>query len=160
MYIYENDRNKMTTQADSLQNMVSFVEKLQRYDEKTLTIPIKPGKWSTREIIGHLYYWDRYLIEAMIPHIAEGAVLPPFPNHDVYNRAAIASLEGRNASRIIDGFISGRKLLIEQISSLDDKIAFKIRGSEEIFTTDKIIDKFFKHDKLHQGQIETFLSNE
>lgn len=159
MSTYENNRDKMMTQVDSLQNMLSFVEKLQSYDEKTLTVLIKPGKWSIREIIGHLYYWDSYLMESMIPRVAKDAALPPFPNHAVFNRAAIASLEGRRVSRMLEGFITARKLLIEQISSIDNQVTFKVRGSEETFTTKKFVDMFSKHDKHHQEQIETFLSS-
>jgi len=160
MNIYENDRDKLLTQVDSLQNMLSFVEKLQSYDEKTLTVPIKSGKWSIREIVGHLYYWDSYVIESMIPHVAADAVLPPFPNPAVYNRAAIASLEGRRATRMMGEFITVRKLLMKQMSSLDDKVTFKVRGSKKTFTTKEIVDMFSKHDKHHQEQMETFLSKD
>ena len=154
---YGKEQKKIATQVDALQNMLSFVEKLQSYDEKTLTVSIKPGKWSIREIVGHLYYWDRYLMESMIPRVAKDAVLPPFPNPAVYNRAAIASLEGRKVSRIMERFITGRKFLIQQISFLDDQLTFNVRGSEETFTTMKFVDMFSEHDKHHQEQMERFL---
>ncbi|RKL69237.1 hypothetical protein CR203_04190 [Salipaludibacillus neizhouensis] len=158
MSTYRNDQVKMTTEVESLRNMLSYVEHLQSYDAKMLTVPIKSGKWSIREIIGHLYYWDSYLMESVIPRLAQDASLPPFPYPAVYNRAAIASLEGRKVSRILEGFITSRKLLIEQIMSLDDQMTFKIRGSEETFTTNKLVDMFSKHDMHHQEQMESFLT--
>ncbi|WP_280768855.1 DinB family protein [Salipaludibacillus daqingensis] len=159
MSTYENDRTNRTTDVNELQKILFLAENLKSYDEKTLTIPIAPGKWSVREIVGHLYYWDSYLMESMIPHMAQDAVLPPFPNPAVYNRAAIASLEGRRATRLIEEFINARKLLMEQLATLDDQMTFNIRGSEKSFTTKEIVDMFTKHDNHHQEQIETFLSS-
>ncbi|SDO18829.1 DinB family protein [Alkalicoccus daliensis] len=140
-----------------LENMKSFTEKLKMENNNVLNIPVKPGKWSTREIIGHLYYWDSYISESIVPFLNQGRTLPPFPNHNVFNRAAVAALEGRSAGRIIDSFIEGRIRLIEQLEAAGHAAEVKLQGAEETLTVHKIINIFSSHDSHHQKQIEEFL---
>ncbi|WP_147803267.1 DinB family protein [Alkalicoccus halolimnae] len=147
----------MPTETKELETIIPFAEKLQELNEKTLTTPVQPGKWSIREIIGHLYYWDRYLLEAMIPHMHEGGVLPPFPNPSVYNRAAIASLEGRRATRIVEEFLAVRHSLVEHLAGMDPAASFRLSGTEEIYTPERMIKKFAMHDVHHQKQMEIYL---
>ncbi len=147
----------MSSRTEGLHEMVVFSESLLNYDEKTLTTPVKPGKWSIREIMGHLYYWDRLIMESMVPLMKNGAVLPPFPNPDIYNLAAIASLEGRRALRIIEEFISVRKEFIRQLEKTEQEAVFRISGSKDESSTEKIAAFLTKHDKHHREQMETFL---
>ncbi|OXM16222.1 hypothetical protein [Paenibacillus herberti] len=35
--------------------------------------PISTGKWSLREILAHIKYWDKNSLELMVPSMSEGA---------------------------------------------------------------------------------------
>ncbi|WP_373277925.1 DinB family protein [Amphibacillus sediminis] len=54
--------------------------------EASLCQPIKEGKWSVIQIVGHLYYWDKFNLEQMIPYMDEGVDLPEFPDQDQHNQ--------------------------------------------------------------------------
>ncbi len=73
--------------------------------------PIREGKWSIREIVGHLYYWDKYNLEIMVPKMANGANLPPFPNHDQHNEEAMSYLRDSTVESIISEFMKHERNL-------------------------------------------------
>lgn len=147
----------MTSVTASLEKMRNYAKTLKKENEKVLNTPVKPGKWTTREIIGHLYYWDSYISESVLPFLNEKRTLPPFPNHDVFNRAAIASLEGRSAGRILTSFIEGRIRLIEQLKSADKAAEVHMQGAEDTYTVERIVTMFSAHDDHHRKQIVQFL---
>ncbi|WP_077596128.1 DinB family protein [Oceanobacillus kimchii] len=135
------------------------VARLKQYDEETLTTPIKKGKWSIREIVGHIYYWDRFHLIKMLPNMTHGADLPPFPDHDQHNEEALEFLQDKSAKEIMDMFIEKRKEFIEEITTIDKGSKFTIGGSKRQFTTDSFLKIFIKHDKHHIKQIEGFLED-
>lgn len=147
----------MEDDVQELEKMLSFAEQLQSYDNRMLTLPIQPGKWSIREITAHLYYWDRHMTESVMPQAADGAVLSPLPYPEIFNRAAVASLEGRAASAIISNFIEVRKGFIEQIKELSEETHFIIRGTNGEFSRSRIIQMFAEHDQHHKQQMHDFL---
>ena len=100
------------------EDILDPIQKLKDVQESKLKEPISEGKWSIREIVGHLYYWDKYNLEIMVPVMVNGANLPQFPNHDQHNKKAISYLRDHSAESIIDAFIETRKELIERISKI------------------------------------------
>ncbi|MFA9555745.1 DinB family protein [Evansella sp. AB-rgal1] len=44
-------------------NMVDYISRLKELPEDILCQPIKEGKWSIIQIVGHLYYWDKFNLE-------------------------------------------------------------------------------------------------
>lgn len=135
----------------------NYVGKLKKFEEETLTTPFKKGMWSIREIVGHIYYWDRFQLRKMLPNMTHGADLLPFPDHDQHNEEAIKFLQGKSAKEIIDMFIEKRKEFIEEITTIDKGSKFTIGGSKRQFTADSFLKIFIKHDKHHIKQIEGFL---
>lgn len=150
----------MSERIDELYSMLHFAEHLQQVEKKKLVIPVKPGMWSIREIIGHLYYWDRYMMEFVLPKAEPDAVLTPMPHPAIYNRAAIASLEGRNATRIIENFIAVRTVFIEELQAMDDDIRFTISRTEGEFSRSRMIEMFAAHDLHHEKQMKEFLEGQ
>ncbi len=133
--------------------------KLKETSTSKLCEPISEGKWSTREIVGHLYYWDKFNLEKMVPVMAHDTDLPKFPDHDQLNEEAITFLEDYSVENIIDNFVVTRKELIEKISSLDKDIRFTIGGSKRKFSGDTFMKIFVKHDAHHLKQISEKLHN-
>lgn len=138
---------------------IDDIQKLKDVQESQLNEPIAKGKWSIREIVGHLYYWDKYNLEIMIPKMTDGANLPPFPDHDQHNEEAISYLSGQSVDSIIDAFIETRKELIENISKVGESVRFTIGKGKRRFSSESFIKIFVKHDIHHLQQINEKLNN-
>jgi len=133
---------------------------IKRYPEATLTEPLSDGKWSIREIVGHLLYWDMFNIEKMIPYMSNGATLPAFPNHDLHNAEAVEYLQTyRNVGDILDDFIKTRKQFINELKKLDTNIKFHIQNEPNTFTPETFVAIFLEHDIHHVNQVKEKLKN-
>lgn len=138
----------------SFRNTISETTKLQEIPTALLLEPIDEGKWSIREIIGHLYYWDKFNLEHMVPYMRNGAHLPAFPDHDQHNEEAIRYIEKFDTvSSIINQFITTRELLIEQLSGIEIDARFTIEREPSTFSTQLFVDIFAEHDLHHLQQI-------
>lgn len=127
-------------------------------DEKVLTTPISKGSWSIREIIGHIFGWDQYNLQNMIPYMSHGADLPAFPNHDDQNMIVLNGLKDKTVFEIIDLFLENRKELIQMISSVNPEDRFTIGGKKKAFTAESFLKIFVKHDAHHEKQINQYLA--
>ncbi|MCM3784568.1 DinB family protein [Neobacillus mesonae] len=139
--------------------MVVEILKFKELDDHCFLEPISKGKWSVKEIIGHLYYWDKFILEQHIPSMNEGANLRAFPNHDSHNKEAIEYINVFNTTRsLIDEFVLNRRLLIEKISKIDSNDKFTIGSGKRLYTIDKYLKIFIDHDMHHLKQINGRLS--
>ncbi|PAE19088.1 DinB family protein [Robertmurraya siralis] len=127
--------------------------KLNEKSEAVLCDPIYEGKWSIRDIVGHLYYWDKFILEKLVPLMADGADLPPFPEHDKYNAEALAYLKNDSVATIIEQFIETRKQLTKQLAAVDNGIQFTIGGRKKKFSGESFTKMFLMHDEHHLKQI-------
>ncbi|PYZ97500.1 hypothetical protein CR205_02580 [Alteribacter lacisalsi] len=116
--------------------------------------PIAEGKWSIREIVGHMHMWDRYLLEKMVPQMEDEARLPVFPDHDSFNRDAINGLEGLSVEEITDLFVKTRTKLVKALDGVDPDIRFTIGEGKRRFSPESFVKMFVKHDKHHVLQME------
>jgi uncharacterized damage-inducible protein DinB len=139
---------------------IDDVLNLKEISEAKLLEPISEGKWSIREIVGHLYYWDKFNLEKMVPFMAEGVDLPKFPDHDQHNEEAMSFLKDYSIESIIDNFIVTRKELNERISRLEGDVRFTIGGGKRQFSGESFIKIFIKHDDHHLKQINEKLHNQ
>ncbi|MDG5472300.1 DinB family protein [Jeotgalibacillus sp. ET6] len=144
----------MNKTIKQFEKAISFIEPLKKYPEAFLTEPIQDGKWSIREIAGHLYYWDKYNFEKMVPEMEDGVRLPEFPDHDWYNAEGLRFLEGISAKAVIDLFIRMRNALVEKISAVDEDLSFTIGSGKRTFSPESFIRMFVEHDRHHLKQIE------
>src|SRR5690625_2429871 len=133
---------------------IGEIEKLKKVENDKLLEPIREGKWSIREIVGHLYYWDKYNLETMVPKMTDGANLPPFPDHDQQNKEAMSFLKEESADAIINSFITTRKELIDSTAKVDKNIRFTIGKGKRQFSAESFIKIFLKHDIHHLQQIK------
>ncbi|WP_136605642.1 DinB family protein [Paenibacillus dokdonensis] len=128
--------------------------KYKEFDEQRLLEPISEGKWSVKEIIGHLYYWDKFIVGNHVPCMNEGANMNAFPNHDLHNREAIEYISVfTTTGSLIDEFVLNRRLLIEAISGIDNNAKFTIGSGKRQFTVDKYLKIFIDHDIHHLKQM-------
>lgn len=141
------------------EDTIEQISKLKEIDNTQLHDPISDGKWSIREIVGHLYYWDKYNLEKMVPNMTDGANLSQFPDHDEYNGQAILELRNNSIESIINKFIHTRKELIERVKSLGNEISFTIGGDRQQYSAESFIKIFLHHDSHHLKQIHEKLTN-
>jgi uncharacterized damage-inducible protein DinB len=128
--------------------------KLKAFDEQQLHEPIQDGKWSVKELMGHLLYWDKFILERHVPNMVEGARLVAFPDHDLHNKEAIEYIRNYiTAESLIDDFIQLRKQLIKALSEIENTVAFTIGTGKRQFTVEKYVKIFVDHDIHHLKQI-------
>ncbi|MCR6107775.1 DinB family protein [Salipaludibacillus agaradhaerens] len=133
--------------------MGDSILKLKELPEDILSEPIKEGKWSIIQVVGHLYYWDKYNLEEMAPYMTEGADLPQFPDHDQHNEEAMAFIEDFSVASLIDRFVQTRKELTKELSKVGKGVRFTIGGGKRKFSSESFVKIFIKHDAHHLKQI-------
>ncbi|WP_282942077.1 DinB family protein [Paenibacillus sp. RC67] len=144
----------------SYQDTTKEIALLKEIEVHKMLNPIKEGKWSIREIIGHLHYWDKFILEQHIPFMAQGANLIAFPYHDSHNNEGIQYISSfKNVVSLIDEFVYTRNQLFEAINSIEGDLRFTIGSGKRQFTIDSYITIFSKHDIHHLDQIRNKLSH-
>lgn len=132
-----------------------MIEQVKKIDEETWDTPISEGKWSVRQIIGHLYYWDKFNLETMLSKMENGANLPAFPDHHIHNERAMEHIEQYNDQvSLMNAFITTRKELVEGLQNIEEGVKFTIGGGKRKFTADSFIKLFIKHDTHHLKQMK------
>ncbi|MUK87954.1 DinB family protein [Ornithinibacillus sp. L9] len=134
------------------------IVKVKDIQESHILEPIAEGKWSIREIIGHMYYWDKFNLENMVPQMSEGAKLPSYPDHDQFNAEAISALEGESVESIIDYFVATRKELIHELETINENIRFTIGKGKRQLSVESFTNIFLRHDQHHLDQIKMKLN--
>ncbi|MGD7052159.1 DinB family protein [Sutcliffiella horikoshii] len=140
----------------AFQYNMEFFNSFATKDETELIKPISTGKWSIRDIIGHIYFWDLFLLEYMVPEMKDNGVLPDFPDHDNYNEKAIQSIKSfTDTNSLIEEFIITRKKLIANMENLDQEVRFTIGNKKRKFTPESFLRMFVQHDIHHMEQIKS-----
>ncbi|WP_242615219.1 DinB family protein [Paenibacillus solani] len=143
----------------SYQDTTKEIAMLKENEEYKMLDPIKEGKWSIREIIGHLHYWDKFILEQHIPFMAQGANLIAFPDHDFHNNEGIQYISSfKNVVALIHEVVYTRNQLFEAIDSINSDLQFTIGSDERPFTIESYISIFSEHDIHHLEQIRNKLS--
>ncbi|GGG54418.1 DinB family protein [Paenibacillus radicis (ex Gao et al. 2016)] len=145
--------------VNNYQDTTAEIAMLRKVEEHKLLDPIKEGKWSIQELIGHLYNWDKFILEQHIPLMTQGANLIPFPDHDSHNNEGILYISRfKNVVALLDEFVHTRNRIFEAIKTMKSDIRFTIGSGKRQFTIDSYISIFSKHDIHHLEQIRNKLS--
>ncbi|TES46497.1 DinB family protein [Shouchella lehensis] len=136
-----------------LTGMIEEIKQLKEMNEDTLLEPLAEGKWSVREIVGHLYNWDAHNTSNMVPFMEDGAQLPAFPSHDSFNEAGLKGLENVDVYTLINHFISQRAQFIETLEAVDPSARFTIGKGKRKFSAESFAKIFVHHDQEHRPQL-------
>lgn len=153
----------MTSQAiQEFRAFIPYIEGLRSLEESVWQQPIAPGKWTLKELVCHLWNWDRFSIEVMVPGMAHGANLPAFVDIEEHNqKARELAKDFHNPSELIDAFVRTRSELIERLSDkYDSQMRFTIGGFKRKYSVDSYIEIFTHHDEQHKAQIENMVSED
>jgi hypothetical protein len=137
-------------------NFINFVESLQYLDEYVLRQPIREGKWSIIEIIGHFYFWDEFVLQKRLPFILTGNPLPPSPNANVLNKQSSLLARHEHVHRTIEKCILIRTTLIEALNAIPDEnwlVEFNINQTR--LTLYEYLKGLMEHDIHHIHQIKS-----
>ncbi len=150
----------MNNTIRQFEETINNIVELRNTSEARLCEPIKDGKWSIIQIVGHLYYWDKFILEQMVPKMADDVNLPKFPDHDQHNKEAMTFIENHSVSSIIESFVLTRKELIDKTSKLGKDIRFTIGDGKRKFSVESFIKIFSNHDAHHLKQINEKLQKQ
>lgn len=141
-------------------SLITYLDHLQdwsKQDEKTLKTPVRAGRWSMRDIIAHIYYWDRFILETVLPASIDQTEIRHWPHAELYNRAAIAALDGRPVTWICKQGIATRSGLLDEMAKRHGTDSLIIHDREDISNLQDVADLFSKHDEHHIRQIQHYL---
>jgi uncharacterized damage-inducible protein DinB len=149
----------------SLQSYTDFLIRLKSINTDLTEIPITEGKWSIKKIISHIYRWDIYLVEAVLPSAIEDKAVR-FPSHDEYNEASAQYSDSVGFEELIDQSILIRNSLINEVNNCKNVLTEPITVQENTHCPNTnstysllyLLGEFVEHDKHHRNQICTFLS--
>ncbi|MCK0472230.1 DinB family protein [Halalkalibacter sp. APA_J-10(15)] len=144
----------MNKQLIQFQQTMDEVKGLKEKSTEFLLQPIAKGKWSTREVVAHMYYWDEYILKQMAPNIADGERLLAFPDHDEHNEKGLELVKDYTARQIIDLFLETREKLVRELERVDDHIRFMIGAGKRRFSIESFVTIFVRHDAHHLKQIQ------
>lgn len=149
----------MNTYLAALSKFADWVEEnLAHVDDVLWKSPIETGKWTMHQLLAHLYYWDKYTLEVMVPVMKPNASLQ-FIKIQELNDQAIAFSQTLNQSELIELFLKTRRQLVEVFDQLwDENLLFMLDGhpSSQI----GYLNIFIHHDHEHQEQLVERLCRE
>jgi hypothetical protein len=128
--------------------------------EEGWTTPVEDGKWSIREVVGHILYWDLYLIQEGLPSLLNTQSIS-FPDHDEYNARSVKYIDGKSKAHILEEALQKRDVLLEAFSGLSEEQwgrPILINGvsageDSELYTLKSLMLEFAEHDRHHVNQL-------
>lgn len=147
----------MLEMLERLERLKEFVASI---DEEIWNKPIAPGKWTVKDIIAHLWHWDVYTLNVMLPQMQDSAVLPEFPDHDEHNAAATElGKTFQDKASLLSIFAETRSLLVNRFRNVDHPhMRFTIGDDDRPYSLDRYLHIFAQHDEHHRKQIEALKS--
>ncbi|MGP4039721.1 DinB family protein [Gracilibacillus sp. D59] len=145
-----------------------WVRSLTKIEDDLFFEPIKKGKWSPAEIISHITYWDRYMLQDLIPKMTSGANVESAAFDVINQPASEYALSGVKKQQLLKEQIDARSQLVKVLKGKSEEeffAAYTLNGEEidrysgyphSLFN---YISAFVWHDNHHKEQIEAFLSD-
>ncbi len=150
---------KLNKTLNHFADFLPWVEKLRTTDKDLWLKPISIGKWSIREILTHIMYWDKNSLEMMVPNMEEGATLFFVDIEQNNQEAAVFAQSYITLDALIDDLIKSRQQLIGLLNDKYDNTT-KFTIDNRNYTYKKFVNVFMHHDEHHIKQIEAFLEKE
>lgn len=143
---------------NTLNEFANWVEEvLMPVDENVWMTPITKGKWTVHQLMAHLYFWDKYTLEEMLPDMKQDASLQ-FIEIQTLNDQAIAYSHSISKAEVLKRFLDTRKLLIKSFSEQwNDDLIFMLDGHPSNMIG--YLSIFSHHDQEHKAQIINFLQS-
>ena len=142
-------------------NFLNFIQTLVKLDEQVLRTPIRDGKWSVIEIIGHFHPWDEFVLQKRLPYLLTNSSLPPSPNADELNLRSAQLIRNESIQHTIEKCIHIRMELIEALNELpEENWLTELKINQSTLSFYSYFKGLMEHDLHHLNQIQSFLKNE
>ncbi|WP_165822496.1 DinB family protein [Paenibacillus montanisoli] len=145
----------------AFQSLVPFANSLRTLPHHLWNAPLKPEKWSTRAVIGHIMLWDKHFLQEAIRPIAEGKPLTlKSIDFNDFNREAAAYANETSPEQLLNECVSVREELFKLLSELSPEKwgASYTDGDGKPFTIEEYLEDFVSHDRHHREEIERFIA--
>ncbi|GAA0315444.1 hypothetical protein GCM10008967_02500 [Bacillus carboniphilus] len=148
------------------ESLVDWIEPFKKYDYELLFKPMAEGKWSVAELLSHLMFWDRFIINDLTPIVKPGVNIELVDFNEYNGRAAEYAKSGLSVGELLEEIIATRKQLCSIVRDLpEEKLLTPIKvGGEEIdrhtgnpHSIFNYVCDFIHHDNYHKKQVEDFL---
>ncbi len=155
-----NERPKAALLAE-FRGLLAFAEELRSVDTQIWDEPLAPGKWSLKEVTGHLLLWDQYFYESAIGKIAESKPLTLKQlDFNAFNARAAQYGREQSGGKLVEELVLWRSRLADTLEALPEaefRRSFPDLDGKPFIIADYIPD-FVWHDRHHIKQIREFLS--
>ncbi|NBI27604.1 DinB family protein [Chengkuizengella marina] len=146
--------------VNELLQLNDWVLNLNRLEKETIYQPTAKDKWSIAEIISHLMFWDRYILEERMPFMVPNVSLKSNINVNEMNSKASEYSHSNPFDEIIDNLIDFRQKIV---SILEQKTEKELYSNFKINDTELDLISYFNgtvvHDRHHMKQIDNFLNS-
>lgn len=138
-----------------------FLKPLHNQNINILESPIEAGKWSTFEILSHILFWDRFIIERLSIIKSNLQLSNANINVDEFNKNAVNYVKSGISYEdlLLEIIVTRTKLvnLLKTFSDVDFQKQFIIQDRED--TIQSYMNAMVEHDQHHFNQIFTFIKN-
>ncbi|MGO4274466.1 DinB family protein [Paenibacillus sp. TAF58] len=141
--------------------LILFVQSLRQLDDGTWVTPIEESKWTTRDVVAHLMFWDKYFFEEAIEKITtRQQVTSQHLNFDEFNKRAIEYAKIKEKQEIIDMTIHYRNEILRHLGLIPEEEFVKehVDGDGNNFSVYNYLMGFIPHDAQHINQLKDFLA--
>jgi uncharacterized damage-inducible protein DinB len=141
------------------QEIIRWAQSLESIPKEDWQRPIKEGKWSIAEIVGHFVPWDEFVVNQRLPFLGTEEPLPQAPDPQILNEQSASKARTSKQSVVIQHFILSREKLIESLEEIPPESweqTFK-PGNKEI-TLIGYLEGLAAHDLHHKREIDGALA--
>ena len=137
---------------------ILWVKGLGELSEEQWRTPIKEGKWSVAEIIGHLIPWDAFILHDRIPYLFKDVDLPKGPDAQAVNDQAASESRERTKEETIEQFAGTRQALLSAINGMNDELwTTELVIGQSVLSLAAYFQGMIEHDNHHFEQIKTVM---
>ncbi|SFS80331.1 DinB family protein [Marininema halotolerans] len=141
--------------CQQLGEMTYFIRSLATVSTDQWRKPIAEGKWSAIEVVAHLHFWDRYLVEYALPDDFTRETWSELTIENMNRKASIWACSGVSCHEVIKQFLTFREGLLRFLNRMPpEDWGRTLRMGKHTLTLAEYIQEAIDHDQHHRSQLE------
>lgn len=155
----------MLTKAEIIEQYEAFnqwVGSLKEMEDALWLQPTAPTKWSVEENLAHLMFWNRFILEERLPHIAPGAQLVSKVDGELKNaQASQYARSGISKVELLSEWLAVGQQLVDTLRNIpEEHYLTDYQINQKSMNLSIYLESMLQHDKHHQQQIDSFLQQQ
>jgi len=155
----------MSTKHEIIQgyaDIIELAEELNTYGEQAWLTPLGEGKWTVKEVVGHILLWDKYIHDVITSAILNNTPLAELSvgaDIESFNREAGEWALSKTKDEIFSALVASRRVVLEDLQAIpEESFTAIIKDAEgNPFVLKEFIVEMTRHDHHHWKQIESVL---